>query len=245
MANRRSGKLWTPGLLKSRGWTKELMAQLLPRPQYRRFNGRSVPHWHRDDVRAAEATAAFQAKSRGALPPPTAGHKRQRQPPFWAGPGRTPPGRKPGLGCWPDIITWPLPSLPAAAQPGGCGPIRFPAFNQFLPGNLAAMRPSSGGAPPLLSKRVSGWGSSRRSRSRVGQGPVSRGSPGRRGTGHRQLHRRPAGGRSAGAAADEGLSRLSAALPNLGLSLLRLLCSPSHPHQLRGPHGPEPQGRVP
>lgn len=48
-----------------------------------------------------------------------------------------------------------------------------------------------------------------------------------------------------GAAADEGLSRLSAALPNLGLSLLRLLCSPSHPHQLRGPHGPEPQGRVP
>ena len=43
MANRRSGKLWTPGLLKSRGWTKELMAQLLPRPQYRRFNGRSVP----------------------------------------------------------------------------------------------------------------------------------------------------------------------------------------------------------
>lgn len=44
------------------------MAQLLPRPQYRRFNGRSVPHWHRDDVRAAEATAAFQAKSRGALP---------------------------------------------------------------------------------------------------------------------------------------------------------------------------------
>ena len=68
MANRRSGKLWTPGLLKSRGWTKELMAQLLPRPQYRRFNGRSVPHWHRDDVRAAEATAAFQAKSRGALP---------------------------------------------------------------------------------------------------------------------------------------------------------------------------------
>ena len=68
MANRRAGKLWTPGLLKSRGWTKELMAQLLPRPQYRRFNGRSVPHWHRDDVRAAEATAAFQAKSRGALP---------------------------------------------------------------------------------------------------------------------------------------------------------------------------------
>ena len=61
MANRRSGKLWTPGLLKSRGWTKELMAQLLPRPQYRRFNGRSVPHWHRDDVRAAEAAAQAAA----------------------------------------------------------------------------------------------------------------------------------------------------------------------------------------
>ena len=61
MANRRSGKLWTPGLLKSRGWTKELMAQLLPRPHYRRFYGRSVPHWHRDDVRAAEAAAACLA----------------------------------------------------------------------------------------------------------------------------------------------------------------------------------------
>ena len=68
MANKPSGKFWTPGLLKSRGWTNELIAQLLPKPRYRRLNGRSVPQWHRDDVRAAEATETFLAKSRGAVP---------------------------------------------------------------------------------------------------------------------------------------------------------------------------------
>lgn len=68
MAKKNAGKLWSPGLLKSRGWTNELIAQLLPKPQYRRFNGRSVPHWPREAVRAAEATEAFLAKSKGALP---------------------------------------------------------------------------------------------------------------------------------------------------------------------------------
>ena len=219
MANRRSGKLWTPGLLKSRGWTKELMAQLLPRPQYRRFNGRSVPHWHRDDVRAAEATAAFQAKSRGALP---------RGADLQAAAAAAQAAAALLGRAWQDAPreeTWPW--------------VLAGYYHQAIVSHLPAAARGRG----LRSNQISGF--LRRSPGRVGQSPVSRGSPGRRGTGHRQLHRRPAGGRSAGAAADEGLSRLSAALPNLGLSLLRLLCSPSHPHQLRGPHGPEPQGRVP
>ena len=59
MANRKGGKLWSPGTLKSRGWTKELMAQLLPRPRYRHWNGRSVPCWRQEDVQAAEATESI------------------------------------------------------------------------------------------------------------------------------------------------------------------------------------------
>ena len=38
MANRKGGKLWSPGTIKSRGWTKELMAKLLPQPRYRHWN---------------------------------------------------------------------------------------------------------------------------------------------------------------------------------------------------------------
>ncbi len=68
MGHRSPGKLWTPGQLKSRGWTNELIAQLLPKPRYRRVKNHALPMWHRDDVRAAEATEAFQTKSRGTLP---------------------------------------------------------------------------------------------------------------------------------------------------------------------------------
>ena len=68
MANRKGGKLWSPGTLKSRGWTKELITQLLPRPRYRHWNGRSVPCWRQEDVQAAEATEVFQKKARGTAP---------------------------------------------------------------------------------------------------------------------------------------------------------------------------------
>lgn len=68
MAKRPSGKLWSPGLLKSRGWTNELIQTLLPKPHYRRYNGRSVPHWRREDVQAAEASETFQKKSKGTVP---------------------------------------------------------------------------------------------------------------------------------------------------------------------------------
>ena len=68
MAKGHSGKLWSPGLLKSRGWTNELIQTLLSKPQYRRYNGRSVPHWRREEVQAAEASETFQKKSKGTVP---------------------------------------------------------------------------------------------------------------------------------------------------------------------------------
>ena len=61
-------KYWTPGLLKDRGWTRQLMDSLLPRPHWRRLGGRSVPLWHRDDVRRAEETEAFRTQSKGRRP---------------------------------------------------------------------------------------------------------------------------------------------------------------------------------
>ena len=71
MANHSQGKFWSPSLLKTRGWTNELIDKLLPKPRYRRMNGRSTPIWHRDDVRKAEETDLFKKKSR---PPKPNGH---------------------------------------------------------------------------------------------------------------------------------------------------------------------------
>ena len=68
MANHSQGKFWSPSLLKTRGWTNELIDKLLPKPRYRRINGRSLPMWHRDDVRAAEETDLFKKKSRPPKP---------------------------------------------------------------------------------------------------------------------------------------------------------------------------------
>ena len=66
---RRPGKYWPPGQLKDRGWTKELMEELLPKPQWKRIKGgRSIPLWHRDDVNRAEQTQAFQTRSKGRKP---------------------------------------------------------------------------------------------------------------------------------------------------------------------------------
>ena len=38
----KNAKLWTAGTLKSRGWTEELIASLLPKPQRLYRNGRRV-----------------------------------------------------------------------------------------------------------------------------------------------------------------------------------------------------------
>lgn len=75
MANKR---IFTPGQLKNRGWTKILIQTLLPKPKYHHFNGRSFPTWKREDVQAAEATEAFQKESIGAIPQGEAGRAAQQ-----------------------------------------------------------------------------------------------------------------------------------------------------------------------
>ena len=68
MSKHKTGKYWSPGLLKDRGWTNQLIAELLPKPVYRRATGRSFPTWHRDDVKRAEDTEAFKTRSKGKKP---------------------------------------------------------------------------------------------------------------------------------------------------------------------------------
>ena len=57
----RKDKIWTSGTLKSRGWTEELIASLLPQAQRRFFNGRRVRTWRVEDVQRAEQTEEFRA----------------------------------------------------------------------------------------------------------------------------------------------------------------------------------------
>ena len=54
MSGGKNGKNWTAGTLKSRGWTESLTKELLPKPMYRHFNGRSVRTWNKDTVLEAE-----------------------------------------------------------------------------------------------------------------------------------------------------------------------------------------------
>ena len=54
-------KLWTAGTLKSRGWTEDLIASLLPKPQRLYRNGRRVRAWRTDDIRRAEQSESFRS----------------------------------------------------------------------------------------------------------------------------------------------------------------------------------------
>ncbi len=60
MSGGRSGKNWTFGTLKSRGWTEVLLQELLPSPVYRYFSGRRVRTWEKTAVLAAEETERFK-----------------------------------------------------------------------------------------------------------------------------------------------------------------------------------------
>lgn len=64
----KNDKFYTAGTLKSRGWTNALMAELLPKPRYLHFHGRSVRAWLREDVAAAEQTEAFKSGAAPAQP---------------------------------------------------------------------------------------------------------------------------------------------------------------------------------
>jgi len=60
MSSGKNGKNWTAGTLKSRGWTDSLIRELLPKPEYRHFGGRTLRTWERDAVISAEQTERFQ-----------------------------------------------------------------------------------------------------------------------------------------------------------------------------------------
>ncbi|MBR4702561.1 MAG: hypothetical protein IKO91_01835 [Oscillospiraceae bacterium] len=61
MSGGKNGKNWTAGTLKSRGWTEALTKELLPKPMYRHFNGRSVRTWNKETVLEAEKSERFIA----------------------------------------------------------------------------------------------------------------------------------------------------------------------------------------
>ena len=54
MSGRSGGKQWSASILRKRGWTRELMRELLPKPRYVPAGSRRVPLWDREDVQAAE-----------------------------------------------------------------------------------------------------------------------------------------------------------------------------------------------
>lgn len=66
MSSRKRGKYLSPSLLKRRGWTKQLIAELLPKPRYRVYGGTSMPIWAKKDVLAAEQTPQFTEGQRSA-----------------------------------------------------------------------------------------------------------------------------------------------------------------------------------
>ena len=59
MSGRAGGKNWSASVLKRRGWTNELMKQLLPKPRILMSNGRPIRMWSQEEVRRAEKDASF------------------------------------------------------------------------------------------------------------------------------------------------------------------------------------------
>ncbi len=73
MSGRSRGKYWSASLLKRRGWTSELIRELLPAPRYIPRDGYSIRVWDKEDVRAAERDPRFAhpaGTSAGASPSP-------------------------------------------------------------------------------------------------------------------------------------------------------------------------------
>ena len=59
MSGRTGGKSWSATVLRKRGWTNELMKQLLPKPRILMSNGRTVRMWSQEEVRRAEKDVSF------------------------------------------------------------------------------------------------------------------------------------------------------------------------------------------
>ena len=54
MSEERKEKFWPAGQLRERGWTDQLMEELLPQPFYRNFGRRRCRCWAKSDVLKAE-----------------------------------------------------------------------------------------------------------------------------------------------------------------------------------------------
>ena len=59
VSGRAGGKNWSVSVLKRRGWTNELMKQLLPKPRILVSNGRHIRMWSQEEVRRAEKDVSF------------------------------------------------------------------------------------------------------------------------------------------------------------------------------------------
>ena len=59
MSGGTGGKSWSASALKRRGWTNDLMKQLLPKPRILMSNGRPVRMWSQEEVRRAEKDSSF------------------------------------------------------------------------------------------------------------------------------------------------------------------------------------------
>ena len=73
------GNYCTPSILKRRGWTDELIRELLPRPHYRMAGGHPIRFWDKEDVYEAEKHPRFiGGKGRARTPSsgPTSGTRR-------------------------------------------------------------------------------------------------------------------------------------------------------------------------
>ena len=157
MANRKGGKLWSPGTLKSRGWTKELMAQLLPWPRYRHWNGRSVPCWRQGGRPGGRGHRVFQKKARGTAPKGPSPPGRPK-----GGPGRGDPAGTGLAGCLPTRRTGAgtlagyyhramVDHLPAAASGTGSRSSQVTGVSPAVsgPGDPVRQGPSFRGPDPL------------------------------------------------------------------------------------------------
>ena len=68
MSRRKRGKNLTTSLLKRRGWTPELIEELLSKPRYIPRDGHTIPVWSRKEVQEAEASPLFAAGKAEAQP---------------------------------------------------------------------------------------------------------------------------------------------------------------------------------
>ena len=79
MSGGKSGKNWTAGTLKSRGWTDALVRELLPKPVYRHFNGRSVRTWNKELVIEAEKSQRFAEAAEAAKKERSEAEEREKE----------------------------------------------------------------------------------------------------------------------------------------------------------------------